>query len=173
MFGPEGGIVEGQISDEGGTFPTTIAVTVTIDFELDTHLNGLVKNFAPPVTNTGVNFLFEPYQVLQKTELLLDLQPSPTESDYLLLRWKHIVGETVVASGQKYLSGGELRKQPVTQYEIVFVPDPIAAKDVNLQIEGRYQAKQLPVFSQTYELSEKAVLIRAKKLDSGHVLLSV
>lgn len=167
VYGPEGGITEGQISNEGGAFPLTIQVTVTIDFEPQSGLTGLVKNFSPDVTDTGVNFLFEPYQVLQTMGLLLDLQPSPLRTDYVSLRWKHNVGETVIASGKKYLSGDELREQPVTQYEIVFMPDPIYAKDMSLVIEGRYQDQILAGFAQTFELSERAVLLRTKEAASG------
>jgi hypothetical protein len=175
MFGPEGGIVQGQISDEGGAFPSSILATVSLDFQPDTNLAAIVKNFTPPVTNTGVNFIFEPFQVIQKTDVLLDLQPPPTATDYLLLRWQHNALGQAVASGQKYLPGDELRKQSVTQYEIVFVPDPISAKDLNIQIEGRFQDQALPLFTQTYELADKAVLMRAQKSTStpGYVLVSV
>ena len=167
MYGSDGGVVQGQVSDEGGSFPSTILVTVTIDFQPDTKLEGLVKNFTPPVTDTGVNFLFEPYRVIQKTDVLFDLQPLPIGTDYLLLRWKHVVNGAVVASGQKYLSGDELRQQAVTQYEVVFVPNPILAKDFSIEIEGRYQNQDLPSFMQTYDLAEKAVIIRAQKTGSG------
>jgi hypothetical protein len=175
VFGAEGGIVNGQVSDEGGAFPSTINVTITIDFQPDTTLAGLVKTFTPPVTNTGVNFLFEPFHVIQKTDLFFDFQPLPIATDYLLLRWKHVAGGVVVASGQKYLAGDDLRKQPITQYEIVFVPDPILAKDFSIEFEGRYQHVTLPLFAQTYDLSEKAVIIRARKAPSGqgYILVSV
>jgi hypothetical protein len=175
IFDHEGGIVQDQISDEGGAFPSLITVTVSIDFQPDTNLAALVKTFTPPVTNTGVNFIFEPYQVIQKTAVLLDLQPTPKAKDYLLLRWRHHdVDRRVVASGQKHLSGDELRQQTVTQWEIVFVPDPISAKDLNIEIDGRFQDKTLPLFTQTYELAKKAVLIRAKKSQStrGYELVS-
>lgn len=167
LFDPSGGIVEGQVSNEGGAFPSSILVTVTVDFEPETKLQGLVKSFTPAVTDTGVNFLFEPYQVIQRTQILFDLRPPPIATDYLLLRWKHIAGGNVVASGQKYLSGKELRQQPVTQYEIVFVPDPIYAKDVDLEIEGRYRDKVLGLFAQKFELSETAIIIRAQRAATG------
>jgi hypothetical protein len=173
-FGPEGGTVQGQVSDESGAFPSSIVVTVTLDFQPDTNLAALIKTFTPPVTDTGVNFIFEPYQVIQKTDVLLDLRPRPATTDYLLLRWQHhnMDGQTI-ASGQKYISGNELREQPVTQYEIVFVADPVKPRDLKIQIEGRFQDKVLTPFNQTYELADKAVLIRDKKLPSGYILLSV
>jgi hypothetical protein len=174
-FGPEGGIVQGQVSDEGGAFPPSILVTVSLDFQPETGLTAITKKFTPPVTNTGVNFIFEPFQVLQKTDVLLDLQPAPKPTDYLLLRWRHDVRGQVVASGQKYLPGDELRQQLVTQYEIVFVPDPIAAEHFNIQIEGRFQGTVLPLFTQQYDLADKAVLIRAQRSTSppGYTLVSV
>ncbi|ARV58075.1 hypothetical protein BZZ01_04990 [Nostocales cyanobacterium HT-58-2] len=175
IFGSEGGIVQGQVSDEGGAFPSTISVTVSIDFVPDTHLTGLVKNFAPSVTDTGVNFFFEPKQVIQNTSLFFDLPLKPVATDYFLVRWKHTAGETVVASGQKYLSADELQKQPVTQYTIVFVPDPIGANDLDIGIVGRYQNLELTPYIQKYELSETAILIRVQKATtgSGYVLVSV
>lgn len=167
-YGPEGGILQGQISDETGTFPSSIVVTVSIDFQPGTKLNGLVKTFVLPVTDTGVNFLFEPFQVMQKTNVLLDLRPAPKTGDYLVLEWQHHNSTgMVVASGQKYIPGDELREQVVAQYEIVFVPDPIAAKDLNIQITGLFQGKALPQFDETFELADKAVLIRAQNLSSG------
>ena len=50
------------------------------------------------------------------------------------------------------------------------MPDPVAAKNVNVEIEGRYQSVRLPLFAQAFELSDKAVLIRAKEGPSGYVL---
>jgi hypothetical protein len=168
LYGPAGGVVEGQISDEGGSFPLTIQVSVTIDFEPESGLPGLTRNFSPEVTDTGVNFIFEPYQVVQKTNLVLDLRPTPFGTDYVLLRWKHRVRETVIASGQRYLSGDELRAQPVTQYEIVFVPDPVHVGDLSLEIEGRYQDQALTRFTGSFELSERAILLRAKAAHPGN-----
>jgi hypothetical protein len=171
-----GETVQGQISDEGGAFPSSIDVSVSVDFEPDTKLGALAKTFRPPVTNTGVNFIFEPYQVIQKTDILLDLQPAPKTTDYLVLQWRHHdVNGQVVASNQQLLPGDKLRDQTVAQYEIVFVPHPIWAKDLNIQIDGRFQDKVLPQFDQTYELADKAVLIRAQKLSStgGYKLVSV
>ena len=174
IFGNDGGVVQGQVSDESGAFPKSVVVTVTIDFQPDTNLVGLTKTFTPPITDTGVNFLFEPWKVMQKTDVLFDLQPSPLAADYLLLRWQHRNTDgQIIASGQRYLASDELRKQAVTQYEIVFVPDPISPKDLDIQIEGRFQNQDLPLFNQTYELSDKAVLIRAQKSITGYLLVSV
>jgi len=88
-FGYEGGIIQGQISDEAGSFPPFISVNISIDFEPDTNLQALQKTFTPSVTDTGVNYIFEPFQVIQKTDVLLDLQITPETTDYLLLRWQH------------------------------------------------------------------------------------
>ena len=175
-FGPDGGTIQGQVSDETGAFPESVVVTVTLDFQPDTNLAALVKSFTPMVTDTGVNFIFEPNQVIQNTNVFFDLRPSPKTTDYLLLRWNHHNADgSIVASGQKYLSGDELSKQPVTQYEIVFVPDPISAKDLNIQIDGRFQDTVLTLFNQTYELANKAVLIKAQTSTSGtgYMLVSV
>lgn len=171
-----GPVVEGQIIDEGGNFPPeAIKVSVTIDFEPEMGLPILVKEFTPPVEVTGVNFGFEPYQVVQETDLIIDLQPPAFATDYLLLRWQHAAGGTVVASGQKYLGGNELSTGAVPpQYGIVVVPDPITAKDFILEIDGRYQNLQLAPFSQMFALSIKAVIIRAKiaASGSGYVLVA-
>ena len=166
-FGPEGGIVEGQLSDEGGSFPATIDVTVTIDFASETGLAGFVKHFGLEVTPTGVQFLFEPNQELQKTLLVFELRPPPLATDYLLLRWKHTIGASAVTAGQKTLSGEELQKLPFAQYEIVFVPDPVAAQDFNLDIMGRYQDKPLTRFTQAFQLSDSAVVLSAQQSSPG------
>ena len=114
--------------------------------------------------------------MIQITKLYFELRPTPKNTDYLLLRWKHHDADgSIVASGQKYLSGEELSQElsqePVTQCEIVFVPDAnpdrISAKDLNIQIEGRFQDTVLDLFNQTYELAEKALLIKAQKSTSG------
>ena len=175
IFGPEGGVIQGQISDASGAFPAEILVTVSLDFQPETGLAALTKTFTPPCTDTGVNFIFEPFQVLQKTQVLLDLQPPPTPTDYLLLRWQHEARGQVVTSGQHQLSGADLRQQAVTQYEIAFVPDPIAAQYFNLQIDGRLQGTVLPRFTQKYDLADKAVIIRAQQSTSppGYTLVSV
>jgi hypothetical protein len=167
ISGPEGAVIVGRVSNEGGAFPSTVVVTVTLDFNPDTMLPRTVRSFAVPVTDTGVSFLFEPNQFRQDTTLLLDLNPPPLRTDYLLLNWSHIAGETVVASGKKSLSGDELLKQAVTEYHIVFIPDPISAKHLIVAIEGRYQNQELPLFRQLYELSDKAVIIRAYKALGG------
>lgn len=167
VFAADGGVVKGRIEADGRLFPDVADVTVTMDFQPDTGLPGLVKSFTAPVTGTGVNFIFEPYQILQRTALLLDLQPAPLASDYLSLRWTHATASGVVASGQKYLSGDDLGAQPVTQYEIVFVPDPIEAREVTLRIEGRYQGQDLPRFEKSFALSDNAVLLRAAQSRPG------
>jgi len=175
IFSAEGGTVQGQISDESGALPKSIVVTITIDFQPETNLSALIKTFTPDVTDTGVNFIFEPLnQALQKTDVYLDLQPRPEKKDYLILEWQHHnANGKVVASGQKYLFGDELRQQPVSNYEIVFVPDPFLAKDLDIQIQGRFQDRVLLPFNQSYELTDKAVVIRAKKARvGGYVLVS-
>ena len=105
---------------------------------------------------------------MQITNVILDLRPRPEREDYLVLEWQHHDKEgNIVTSGQKYISDDDLREDIVTQYEIVFVPDPISAKDLTIQIKGRFQERSLSPFAHTYELSDKAVLIRARRLESG------
>ncbi|MFO0897947.1 MAG: hypothetical protein U0836_11035 [Pirellulales bacterium] len=166
-FGHEGGIVQGRVSNEFGPFPATVAVAVTIDFQPNTGLQGAVKTFTPAVTDTGVNFLFEPYQVLQRTEVLLDLGRAPKPEDYLLLRWKHLAAGVPVTSGQRLLSASELGAEPVTQYEIVFVPDPLQAEGLCVSIEGRFQGHPLVPFAQCFELSDRAILLKSEQTEAG------
>lgn len=47
--------------------------------------------------------------------------------------------------------------------------------DLSIQIDGRFQDQALPIFAQTYDLADKAVLIRAQKSTTkpGYVLVSV
>jgi hypothetical protein len=160
-FGPAGGIVEGQLPEVGGQFPRTVRITVTVDFQPETELHGLVKEFLVDVESTGVNFLFEPNQVVQRTRLLFDLQPHPLAGDFLLIRWTHISGGVVVASGQKLMDGSTLAGPGPSDCEIVFIPDPIAAVDMSVDITGTFQGIALTPFSQRFLLSEHAVLFRA------------
>lgn len=160
-LGAAGGIVEGQLPDSGGQFPSTVRIVVTVDFQPQTGLHGLVKEFVMGVESTGVNFLFEPNQVIQHTRLLFDLQPHPLGTDFVLIRWTHSSGGAVIASGEKLLDGAVLAGPGPTDCEIVFIPDPISAVDVAIGVTGTFQGVALTPFSQTFPLSESAVLLRA------------
>jgi hypothetical protein len=162
-LGAAGGIVEGQLPDVAGQFPTTVRITVTLDFQPETGLHGLVKEFAVDVEPTGVNFLFEPNQVVQRTRLLFDLQPKPLWDDFLLIRWTHSSGGVVVASGEKSMDGNTLRGSTPSDCEIVFIPDPIAAVDMSVDITGTFWGRDLTPFSQVFLLSEHAILFRTKR----------
>lgn len=168
-----GGIVEGQLPEVGGQFPTTVRIIVTTDFQPETELHGLVKEFVVDVEPTGVNFLFEPNQVVQRTRLLFDLQPHPLATDFLLIRWTHVAGGVVVASGQKLMDGAALSAPGPVDCEIVFIPDPIAAVDMSIDIAGTFQGVALTPFSQRFLLSEHAVLFRAMaNAGSGYSLVA-
>jgi hypothetical protein len=168
-FGPDGGIMQGQVSDETGAFPPAISLTVLLDFVPDTGVTALTKNFSVPVTATGANFIFEPFQVIQRTDLFLDLQPAARTGDFCLVKWKHgTTDNRIAASGQKMMTTADLRQQQsVPTCEIVFVPDPVAPKDLSFTIEGQFQGQPLASFAKTVDLSDKAILIRAQKLSSG------
>ena len=73
VYGPDGGILQGKVSDETGAFPPSVTVTVIVDFTPESGVAPITKTFTPPVTNTGANFIFEPYSVIQKTDLFFDL----------------------------------------------------------------------------------------------------
>jgi hypothetical protein len=156
-----GGIVEGQIPETGGEFPPAVRIVVTVDFQPETGLYGLVKEFLVDVESTGVNFLFEPRQVVQHTRLLFDLLPRPLPTDFLLIRWTHSARDVVVASGQKLLESDDLATAGSTDCELVFVPDPVSASDVAVNITGALQGVALSPFSERFPLSETAVLFRA------------
>jgi hypothetical protein len=59
------------------------------------------------------------------------------------------------------------QQQSIPTCEIVFVPDPVAPKDLSFTIEGQFQGEPLASFSKTMDLSDKAILIRAQKSSSG------
>ncbi|WEX79429.1 hypothetical protein PYH37_006337 (plasmid) [Sinorhizobium numidicum] len=170
-FDHQGGTVRGRVSNEFGPFPATINVTVIIDFQPDTGLQGIVRTFTPLVMDTGVNFLFEPYQVMQRTEVLFDLGHSPKPEDYLLLRWKHIANGVPVTSGHRFINAAELAAEPVTRYEILFVPDPLEAESLDVSIEGRFQGHPLIPFAQTFELTDRAILFKSEKIQSEQFML--
>jgi hypothetical protein len=167
-FGPEGGILQGKVSDETGAFPPSVAVTVMLDFTPESGAAAITKTFTPPVTSTGANLLFEPYQIIQKTDLFLDLHPTVREGDFCLVKWKHgTTDDRVAASGQILMSTDDLRKGPPPTCEIAFVPDPASPKDLSFTIEGQFQSQPLKSFTKTVDLSEKAILIRARKSGAG------
>jgi hypothetical protein len=168
-FGAEGGVMQGQVSDETGAFPPAISLTVLLDFVPDTGVTALSKSFSIPVTATGANFIFEPFQVIQKTDLFINLQPAVRTGDFCLVKWKHSTTDNrIAASGQKMMTTADLRQQQnIPTCEIVFVPDPVAPKDLSFTIEGQFQGQPLQSFAKIVDLSEKAILIRAQKLSSG------
>ena len=163
--------MEGQLPDTGGGFPATVRIVITVDFQPDTGLHGLVKEFQADVESTGVNFLFEPNQVVQRTTLFFDLKPRPKPADFLLIRWTHVAGGVVVASGQKLMDGSALAGPSPPSCEIVFIPDPIAAVDMSVDITGTFQGQPLTPFSQRFPLSEHAVLLRAAVNRGGKYFL--
>ncbi|MGJ4893228.1 hypothetical protein ACQR1Y_33940 [Bradyrhizobium sp. HKCCYLRH3099] len=160
-MGPEGGVLEGRVSDDSVAFPNEVTITIAVDFTPESTLSGITKTVAQPVTETGVSFLFEPNQVLQVTGLVLDLRPTPLSADYLAVRWKHRGAGGVVASGLKTLAGADLAADAVTQYNIIFQPDPIRADNVELEILGRLQGADIVRFSASYALPEPAILLKA------------
>jgi hypothetical protein len=103
------------------------------------------------------------------------LRPKPRDDDYLIIEWHHRdSNQNIVTSGQKYISGDELGENSITTYDIVFVPDPISARDIRLQMKGRFRKSMLPVLDIVYELSDNAVLIKSKpKEDGGYELVSI
>ncbi|TKV80110.1 hypothetical protein FDV58_17835 [Bradyrhizobium elkanii] len=164
-FGPEGGVMLGQVSNDGAAFPTEVFISIAVDFAPATHLTGIVKNLSAPITETGVNFLFEPNQVLQATALTLDLRPTPLANDYLAVRWTYRAAGAVIASGQKLLSGADLANV-VTEYDIMFQPNPIVADSLEVEIMGRLQNRDIARFDQTFSLPESVILLKSK-LDDG------
>ncbi|WP_091413166.1 hypothetical protein [Friedmanniella luteola] len=171
-LGAAGGIVEGQIPESGGRFPATVRISVALDFRPETELHGLVKAFVADVESTGVNFLFEPNQVVQRTRLLFDLRPAALPGDFLLIRWQHTSSGVVVASGQQLMEGSGLAGPGPADCEIVFIPDPISAVDMSVDITGTFQGAPLSRFAQTFLLSEHAVLLRAATDDGQHYSLT-
>jgi hypothetical protein len=172
VLGPDGGVVGGQVSDEGGAFPSSVQVAITVDFAPGTGLPGFVQHVDVPVTATGASYVFEPNQVLRRTLLVFDLRPTPLETDYLLLRWRYTTGVAGIASGQKTLIGDELRRTPVAQYEIVVVPDPLAVPELHLDIDGRYQDEPIARFSADLGISAGAVVLTARRGAGGYELVA-
>jgi hypothetical protein len=170
-FNANGGVVESVLKDDGDGFPVSVHVTVSMDFEPSTFLQGLVKTFTVPVTETGAIFFFEPNQVIQRTNLVFDLQPIPWLTDYIIVRWEHSVEGNVVASGQRLLEGSELQSGPLSQYEIAFIPDPIFATGIKLRIDGRLFNLPLLPFDHPFELSDKAILLRSRVSADGRATI--
>ncbi|MDC2959284.1 hypothetical protein [Streptomyces gilvifuscus] len=166
-FGPSGGTVQGQLSDEGGGFPATVRVVVVVDFQPDTGLPGLVKQLTADVTETGASLLFEPNQIVQRVPVVIDLHPAPRPQDYLLLRWKFRAGDAETSAGQHTLSAPDLTQHTLIQYEIAALPDPVHTMSLQLGVDGQYQGVQLVPFAQQFPLPVSAVALRFQKAGSG------
>ncbi|MGJ4893229.1 hypothetical protein ACQR1Y_33945 [Bradyrhizobium sp. HKCCYLRH3099] len=160
IFGRNGGVLQGQVTDDGSAFPAEVLISVAVDFAPATHLNGIVRQFSAPVTDTGVNVLFEPNQVLQATALTLDLRPPAMVQDYLQVRWDYSVMGTIVASGHKLLTGADLANV-VTEYDITFQPNPEMADSLTIEIVGRLLGMDIIPFEQTFALPESALLLKS------------
>jgi hypothetical protein len=161
-FGAGGGISEGFVTGSGTSFPDSVHATIIVDFQPDTGLKGLVKSFSIPIEKTGGSLFFEPNQAVQRTNLIFDLHPGPSRRDYLIIKWNHSVDGELVTAGQKTLVSADLEASP-TQFEIAFIPDPIHTTGMRLEIGGTLRNRPLVPFDEYFELSEKAILLRAER----------
>ncbi len=166
-FGPGGGTVQGQISNEGGGFPGSVRAVVVVDFQPDTGLPGLVQQLTADVTDTGASLLFEPNQIVQRVPVLIDLHPSPQPQDYLLVRWQFRAGDAQTSAGQHTFAGPDILQHNPVQYEIAALPDPLHTMSMRLTVDGKYQGVQLVPFAQTFPLPTGAVGLRLLKASSG------
>jgi hypothetical protein len=163
----DGGTVTGQISDDGGHFPDSVNVAVSIDFVPGTGLAGVVRTFTPAVTDIGVNFLFEPNQMMQTVELIFDLtSPPPQPDDYLSIQWQHNVDGGTAGTGTKFLSGQDLATEPVIRTDITLMPDSGAPGTLTVMIKGRYRGAVLTTFSGSFDVANTAVILRPEP-DTG------
>ncbi|TKV80109.1 hypothetical protein FDV58_17830 [Bradyrhizobium elkanii] len=160
--GPEGGVLRGRVSDDGVAFPDHVTITIAVDFTPESQLAGIVKTFVQPVMDTGVALLFEPDQVLQVTSLYFDLRPTPFPADYLAVSWRYHGAGGVIASGSKALSGADFGRDSVTQYDIVFQPDPIRSDNLEIEIVGRLQGRDITRFVRAVTLPEPAMVLQSK-----------
>jgi hypothetical protein len=163
----DGGIVSGHVSDDGGHFPDTVDIAVTIDFVPGTGLTGVVRNFSAAVTDVGVNFLFEPDQMMQTVELIFDVtSPAPQPGDFLSIQWQHHVGGGTAGTGTKFLSSQDLAAVPVIQTDITLMPDSTTPGTLAVTIQGRYRGAALTTFSGSFDVANTAVVLRPQP-DTG------
>jgi hypothetical protein len=162
-----GGTVSGQVSDDGGHFPDTVDIAVSIDFVPGTGLTGVVRNFTAAVTDVGVNFLFEPDQMMQTVELIFDLtSPPPQPGDFFSIQWQHHAGGGTAGTGTKFLSGQDLVAGPVIRTDITLMPDSTAPGTLAVTIQGRYRGAVLTTFSGSFDVANTAVVLRPQP-DTG------
>jgi hypothetical protein len=173
VLGADGGTISGVISDDGGRFPATVNVAVAIDFVPGTGLAGVVRNFTPAVTDVGVNFLFEPDQMMQTVELIFDLaSPPPQPGDFLSVQWQHHVDGGTAGTGTKLLSGQDLAMGPVIQTDITFMP-AAAPGTLAVTIKGRYDGAVLVTYSASFDVANTAVVLRPQPAAGGGYTLAV
>jgi DNA-binding beta-propeller fold protein YncE len=169
-----GGTVSGQVSDDGGHFPDTVDIAVTIDFVPGTGLTGVVRNFSAAVTDVGVNFLFEPDQMMQTVELIFDLtSPPPQPGDFLSIQWQHHAGGGTAGTGTKFLSSQDLAAGPVIETDITLMPDSTAPGSLAVTIQGRYRGAALTTFSGSFDVANTAVVLRPQPATGTSYTLAV
>jgi hypothetical protein len=168
-----GGTVTGQVSDDGGHFPAAVNVAVTIDFVPASGLAGIVRYFSPAVTDVGVNFLFEPDQMMQTVELIFDLTtPPPQPNDFLSVQWQHQVGDDVAGTGTIFLSGQDLAGGPVVRSDITLMPVG-APGTLAVTIQGRYQGAILTTYSGSFNVANTAIVLRPQPAAGSSYTLAV
>ncbi len=172
-FDAGGGTATGQVSDEGGHFPVVVNIAVTIDFTPDSGLAGIVRNFTPAVTDVGVNFLFEPDQMMQTVELVFDLTSPPAQpNDFFSIQWQHHVGDDLAGTGTAFLSGQDLASGPVVRTDITLMPVG-APGTLAVTIQGRYQGAVLTTYSGSFDVLNTAVVLRPQPAAEGGYTLAV
>jgi hypothetical protein len=173
VFDAGGGTVTGLVSDDGGHFPATVNVAVAIDFVPASGLAGVVRTFTPAVTDVGVNFLFEPDQMMQTVELIFDLtSPPPQSGDFLSVQWQHHVDGGTAGAGTKFLSGQDLAMGPVIRTDIILMPAATPGT-LAVTIQGRYNGAVLVTFSRSFDVANTAYVLRPQPAGGGSYTLAV
>jgi hypothetical protein len=168
-----GGTATGQVSDDGGHFPATVNITVAIDFVPGSGLAGVVRDFTPAVTDIGVNFLFEPDQMMQTVELIFDLtSPPPQAGDFLSVQWQHHVDGGTAGTGNKFLSGQDLAMGPVIRADITLMPAG-APGTLAVTIQGRYDGAVLVTYSGSFDVANTAYVLRPQPAAGGGYTFAV
>lgn len=164
-FAADGGVLEGSIYDTWGGFPPTVRVVIVVDFQPDTRLQAVIKEFEPEIGPSGVLLLYEPNQEIQRVNLVFSLIPRAKAEDNMLVRWAYRSGSSAFA-GSQLLAGPDLQGN-VAQYEIVIPPVESSSANVDLTVDGIYQGAELVQFKKTFSLPISALAFRFRKQDSG------
>lgn len=170
--GPDGGVLFGTLLPADSKYPDSVTISVTTDYAPGSQIQGSVQAIVVPVTDTGVNFLFEPQ--FQDNSLLRLVFTLPKRSwwrrvferneDYLILSWTQVVQAKPITRFVTLVSE-VLEIRPLVDVSIPLMQSPEQPTEVILDVAGRYNSQDVRPFSTRLDLTTTKALSLTYKYD--------